>query len=124
MQSFIPPQTNNVPQDPIFQGPPPQKNQNSKIFFFNLLVFAVYYVIAYALPVDARGHFGAMATGIVSSGYMFHAFLLLVLAIINVFRKDKAATRMYLLSMVAIIIIGFGACTVSVLGLGKVRIDI
>jgi hypothetical protein len=104
------------------QTPPPiDKRAVGRIFRFNMLLWLAYFIVVMVLA--KLDHDGTMSRSVLNSqagqfllwGYMAlylgHAFILIVLGIIQFIRRQPAYGGMYILTAFLIPLIGFGACT-------------
>jgi tryptophan-rich sensory protein len=105
-------QPNQIPQpepQPV-QPAPSVPNSKSHIFSTHLLVFVVYFVGA-MMVIQNNPNSGAI---FLLALYLVHGLLLIIFSIIRFVRKQPREAAMYGFTALAIIIIGFGACTASI----------
>lgn len=95
--------TNEVPEAPI-ETPLPVKK--SKVFIINILIFIVYYLIAFFL-IKSNGEL-VLLLGL----YIPHTIILFILSFIRFFKGQFREAALYAFTAIALVVIGFGACAV------------
>ena len=88
-------------------------NKIKKIVGINFLIFLVYYVTAFILlKMDSEVSFFYIYL------YPLQALINFIIAGVNLSRKEYKSASAYFLSAILLLIVGFGACFVAVIGVG------
>ena len=91
------------------------KESTNPIFKANLFIFLGYYILAIASANLSSSGGSGIAFPILMGGYMVHAGILILISIMRFIQglatKTKTNAGQYFLAALALLIIGFGACT-------------
>lgn len=82
-----------------------------RIVGINLLIMAVYTVLSFGIFIMDSDQYAAMGYGIFMMGLIgVHALVLLIMGIIFFVKKENNKGKIYLISLLVVLLVGFSAC--------------